>query len=154
MTGEIRHNAGFEGFYKYTGIKGLTLWSGFAYDTKGQKSLHPDKVLTLDFWAEYKPDDKSTVAAEVANYDGGIVGKGTMWLVYYGYNFTEKTSCAFRFSGTSLGANTAGSDYTQYTVCPTYAISKNFSMRAEYSYYVYNAGGSKSFFGVQALLKF
>jgi len=152
--GEIKHNAGFEGYYKNTATKNLTLWAGFAYDTKGQKSIHPDKVLTLDFWAEYKVDDKSTVAAELANYDGGTMGKGTMWLAYYGYAFTENTSCAFRVSGTSLGSGTAGSDYLQYTVCPTYKISKNFSMRAEYSYYDYKTGGTSSFFGVQALFQF
>lgn len=152
--GEISHNAGFEGFYKYTGTKNLTLWSGFAYDTKGQKPIHLDKVLTLDFWAEYKVDDKSTVALELSNFSGGKMGKGTSWLAYYGYAFSENTSCAFRVSGTSLGSATAGSDYIQYTVCPTYKISKNFSIRAEYSHYDYDVGGNSRLFAVQALFKF
>jgi hypothetical protein len=152
--GEISHNAGFEGFYKYTGTKNLTLWSGFAYDTKGQKAIHPDSVLTLDFWAEYKVDDKNTVALELSNFNGGTIGKGTSWLAYYGYAFSENTSCAFRVSGTDLASGTAGSDYMQYTVCPTYKFSPNFSIRAEYSKYNYDVGPSSRFYGVQALFKF
>lgn len=152
--GEISHNAGFEGFYKYTGTKDLTLFASFAYDTKGQRAIHPDKVLTLDFWAEYKLDDKNTIALELSNYDGGTIGGGTSWLAYYGYAFSEKASCAFRISGTSLDSGTAGSDYTQYTICPTYKFSKNFSVRAEYSRYDYNGGGNSDFLGFQALLKF
>lgn len=153
--GELKHNAGFESFYKYTGTKDLTLWAGLAYDSKG--NLQPHSVLTLDFWAEYKVNANTTTALEYSNYNGGPGAKSSSWLAYLGYNFTEKTSCAFRISGTSLDSGvpaSVGSDYMQYTVCPTYKISDHFSVRAEYSYYDYDIGGSKSFFGVQALFKF
>ena len=157
--GELKDNVGVEGFYKYTGTKNLTLWAGFAYDSKGNsEGIHPHEVLTLDFWAEYKVNDKATVAAEIANFDGGDGAKGLSWLAELNYAFSEKTSCVFRVSGDNLDSSTKDSfetsDYTQYTICPTYTISKNYSVRAEYSYYSYSGGGSSNFFGVQALFKF
>ena len=156
--GELQDNIGMEAYYKYTGTKGLTLWFGGAYDTKGKTSLHPHEVLTLDFWAEYKVNDKATVAAEIANFDGGTGAKGSSWLAELNYAFDEKMSCVFRVSGDDLDSSTKASfetgNYTQYTICPTYTISKNYSVRAEYSYYSYSGGGSASFYGVQALFKF
>ena len=44
-----RHNAGFEVFGKYTAVADLTLWAGFAYDTKG--GFQPSSVSVFDFWA-------------------------------------------------------------------------------------------------------
>jgi hypothetical protein len=152
--GELHDNYGAEGFYKYTGTKNLTLWAGFAFDSKGKAPLHPHEVTTLDFWAEYKLNDKATIAGEVANFDGGSGAKGLSWLGELNYAFDEKMSCVFRVSGANLDSSVTSPDYTQYTICPTYTISKNYSVRAEYSYYSYTGGTNSSFFGVQAVLKF
>jgi len=46
--GELTHNAGFEGFVKSNPTADLTLWAGFAYDTKG--GFQPHNVTILDFW--------------------------------------------------------------------------------------------------------
>ena len=67
--GELRHNAGFEGYAQYTGVENLTLWGGIGYDTKG--SFEPHSVLVLDFWASYTIDKSSTVAIEEIYKDGG-----------------------------------------------------------------------------------
>ena len=154
--GELKGNVGYEAFYKYTGTKDLTLWAGLAYDTKGNLLTHD--VLTLDFWAEYKVTASTTTAFEYTNYAGGTGAKGSSWLAYLGYTCTPNTSLAFRLSGTSLDKATklatGSSNYTQYTVSPTYKVNDHFSVRAEYSYYDYTGGASKSFFGVQALFKF
>ncbi len=153
--GELKRNAGMEAFYKYTGTENLTLWAGMAYDTKG--NLQPHSVLTLDFWAEYKVSANVTTALEYSTYNGGTGAKSSSWLAYLGYTFSEKTSCAFRVSGTDLDKTVPaviGSDYMQYTISPTYKVNDHFSVRAEYSYYDYDKGGNTSFFGVQALFKF
>jgi len=150
--GELIHNGGLEGYYKYTGTKDLVLWAGFAYDTKG--GFQPHSVLTLDFWAQYALSKEVTVAAEFANTDGGNGKKGASWLVYAGYAPTGPVSWTFRVSGDNPDSSVAAKDYTQYTICPTYKATDNLSIRAEYSYYDYSGGGSKSFYGVQALFKF
>lgn len=150
---ELKHNAGFEGYYKYTGAKDLVLWAGLAYDTAGLKK---NKVLTLDFWAEYKVNKETTLAAEFCSKDGGDFAKGTTWLAYLNYAFDAKTSGVLRISAENLSGKTktVGSDFMQYTVCPTYALSANLSVRAEYSYYDYDGGATKKFFGVQGVFKF
>lgn len=151
--GELKHNAGFEGYYAYKGSPGLTLWAGFAYDTKGNLLRH--SILTLDFWAQYAVNKEITIAGEYASYDGGTGAKGTSWLAFLSYASTDKISTVFRISGANLADTTPGWDYLQYTVCPTLKLSDNLSVRAEYSYYDYSGtGGSKSFIGVQGLFKF
>ncbi len=150
--GELKHNAGFEGYLKYTGATDLTLWAGFAYDTKG--SFQPHNVMTLDFWAEYKVSKAATIAGEFCNKDGGDFAKGSTWLAYLNYGFTDKVSTVFRVSGESLSGKTAGADFTQYTFGPALKVSDNLVVRAEYSYYDYKGGAKKSLFGLQSVFKF
>ena len=149
--GEIKHNAGFEYFYSYTGIKDLTLWAGIAYDTAGGFQ-GKQSVTMLDFWASYKVSDKVRVAAEYANKDGGPGAKGYNWLTFLNYSITEKTSCAFRISGEKV---TGGPGFTKYTICPAYAITPNVTVRAEYSHQNYTnfTTDSSNYFGVQAVFK-
>lgn len=150
--GELKHNAGFEGYFKYTGVPDLVLWAGFAYDTKGNFQSH--KVTILDFWAEYKLTKELTVAGEFCSKDGGDFAKGSTWLAYANYAFTNKFSGVARIGGENLSGKTAGSDFIQYTVGPSAKLSENLTVRAEYSYYDYDGGFSKSLFGVQAIFKF
>jgi hypothetical protein len=150
--GELIHNGGLEAYYKYTGMKDFVFWAGVAYDTKGGFQSH--KVLTLDFWAQYAFTSEITGAVEYANTDGGTGKKGDSWLVYLGYAPAGPVSWAFRLSGDNPDASVSATKYTQYTVCPTYKLTDNLSVRAEYSYYDYKGSSSKSFYGVQALFKF
>jgi hypothetical protein len=154
--GELKDNVGFEAFYKYTGTKNLIVWAGAALDTKGNLLSHD--ILTLDLWVQYQLNDKTVIAGEISNFDGGSGAKGTSWLAFLGYTATEHVSWAFRVSGTTLDNDTkialSSSNYMQYTVAPTYKVNDNFSVRAEYSYYDYSSGGSKQFGGVQVLFKF
>jgi len=150
--GELKHNGGFEGYLAYKGVKNLTVWAGFGYDTKG--SFEPHDVLTLDLWLSYAID-ASTFGAEICSKDGGPGAKGYNWLLFYSYAFTDKISSAFRVSGEDL--SDGGPGFTKLTVCPTYKINDNFSVRAEVSYYDYTdlAGtDSATFFGVQTIFKF
>lgn len=150
--GELRHNGGFEGYLAYKAVPGLTLWGGFAYDTKGNFQSH--EVLTLDFWAQYEVNKQVTIAGEVLNKDGGDYSKGWTWLAYLNYAFTDKVSTVFRISGEKLEGKTIGSDFTQYTVGPAYKVTDNLTVRAEYSYYDYDNGNSKSLIGLQGVFKF
>ncbi len=68
--GELKHNAGFEAFYSYKGVKDLTLWFGLAYDTKGNV-IHKNNATTMfDFWLSYNVTKDSTIGAEYAVKDG------------------------------------------------------------------------------------
>lgn len=152
--GELTHNAGFEGYVTSKGLGDLTLWAGFAYDTKG--GFQPHSVLSLDVWAEYKINKATTVAAEYCNKDGGKFSKGWTWLAYVNYACTDKLSLVGRVGGEKLEGKTAGQDVTQYTVGPALKLTDNLTVRAEYSYYDYKDAGlsSKSLLGLQAVFKF
>ncbi len=162
--GEIKHNAGFEYFYSYTGIKDVTLWAGAVYDTAGGYRRN-QAVTMFDFWASYKASDKIRVAAEFAHKNGGDSNTGYNWLAFLDYSINEKVSCAFRISGESVDSYTiAGTPavlvpsmgFTKYTICPAYAITKNISVRAEYSHYNYTnyTLDSANEFRVQTVFKF
>jgi hypothetical protein len=154
--GELRHNAGFEGYLKFTSVTNLTLWAGFAYDTKG--NFQPHGVTTFDVWAEYKLNKATTIAGELSSKDGGPAAKGWTWLAYLNYAFTDKASAVFRISGEQLKDSTktatGNSDFTQYTFGPAFKVSDNLTVRAEYSYYDYQGGASKSLGGLQGVFKF
>jgi hypothetical protein len=156
--GELKHNGGLEAYLTYTGIANLTLWGGIAHDTKG--GFEPHSVTTLDFWASYQLTKEARVAAEFVSKDGGynaLAGynnKGTNWITFLNYTFSDKVSSTFRVSGEEM--SNGGPKFVKFTVSPTYNVNANFLVRAEYSYYDYNRYTAKhaDFFGVQAVLKF
>jgi hypothetical protein len=150
--GEIKHNGGAEGYFTYTGIENLTLWAGFAYDTKG--GFEPHNVTTLDFWGSYQLTKTLRVAGEFVSKDGGPGNRGSNWLAFLNYTFTDKLSSTFRVSGENMRDN--GPSFVKLTVCPALNITPNFLIRAEYSYYDYSsyAINHADFVGVQAIFKF
>jgi hypothetical protein len=154
--GEFVRNAGFEAFVKYTAIKDLTLWAGLGYDTKG--GFQKESVTVLDFWAEYKLSKDVTVAAEFSTKDGGDFAKGSTWLAYLNYAIDKKFSAVFRVGRENLSGKTktVGMNFTQYTVGPSYAVTDNLTIRAEYSLYDYSGKGAKdkNLLGLQAVFKF
>lgn len=151
--GELKHNAGFEGYFVYKAIPDVTVWAGFAYETKGNVIHKNDEILTLNIWASYNLTKDSTLALEYVNKDGGFGDKGYNWLVFYSQNFAPKVSGAFRLSGEKMKN---GPGFTKYTVSPTYKVNDNFLVRAEMSYYDYtkHIADSALFFGVQTVFKF
>jgi hypothetical protein len=150
--GELKHNAGFEGYLVYKGAPGLTLWGGVAYDTKGGFQTH--SVLALDFWAQYQISPTVSVAGEYAHKDGGTGNEGYNWLGVLTYNLTAKASSAFRISGEKL--SDGGPGFTKFTVAPGYAVTDKLTVRAEVSYYDYSRYSTDhaTFYGVQAFFKF
>lgn len=152
--GELKHNAGFEGYISYKAIPDLTLWAGFAYDTKGNVIHKNEAILTLNFWAGYNLTKAITVAAEFVSKDGGPGDKGYNWLLFLNYTIDPKWSTVFRVSGEKL--SNGGPGFTKLTVAPTYKINDNFLVRAEVSYYDYDKTAAKSatFFGVQTVFQF
>ncbi|HEY9153499.1 MAG TPA: outer membrane beta-barrel protein [Opitutaceae bacterium] len=177
--GELKHNAGFEGYYTYKGIDGLQIWGGFAYDTKGAQGTYQQyhSALTGDVWVQYAINKQITVAAEVTDKDAetasGTALKGWDWLVFGSYTVDDKWSFIGRVSGENPNGatrrDTGLSGYTQYTIGPSYNVTANLLVRAEYSYYKYRSNSvdvfdedgpvnipswNKNFFGVQVLFKF
>jgi Putative beta-barrel porin-2, OmpL-like. bbp2 len=155
--GELKHNAGLEGYYTYTGISDVTLWAGFAYDSKG--GFEPHSVMTYDFWASYQATKALKLAAEFVSKDGGLGSKGTNWITFANYSFSDKTTTTFRISGEEM--SNGGPKFTKYTIAPAYALTANLTVRAEFSHYSYSRYSvnempvaSANFFGLQAIFKF
>lgn len=152
--GELKRSGAAEGFYKYTGTPDLVVWAGAAYNTAGNG--RKDSLLVLDLWVQYALSKQLTLAGEVLTKDGGEFDKGWTWLAYANFSVSDKVYWVARIGGEKLDGKTKtrGSDFMQYTVAPTYKVTENLSVRAEVSYYDYDNGNSKTFFGVQGLFKF
>lgn len=156
--GELKDNIGFEGYVTSKGLGALTLWAGFAYDTKG--GFQADKVLTLDFWAQYQLSPTTTIAGEYLHKNGGSAAKGSTWLAYLNQGLSDKVSVVLRVSGERLDSSTktltGAQDFTQYTIGPSLKVTDNLVVRAEYSYYGYKGGplSSKELYGLQGVFKF
>lgn len=151
--GELKHNGGFEAYYTYKGITDLTVWLGYAFDSKG--GFEPHSISTFDVWATYQIDKQTRVAAEYQNKDGGTGNKGYNWLAFLDYSFTDQLSAALRVSGEKI--SDGGPGFTKYTICPSYALTDHLKVRAEYSYYNYTDLGSiknANFFGIQTIFQF
>lgn len=151
--GELKRNAGFEGYFVYKGVPDLTVWTGFAYDTKGNVIHKNDEILTLNLWLGYNLTKESSLGLEYVHKDGGLGDKGYNWLAYYGYSFSPHVSNAFRVSGEKLKS---GPGFTKYTYSPAYRVNDNFLVRAEFSFYDYTnfTAGKATFFGLQSVFKF
>jgi len=181
--GHLEHNFGSEGYVQYTGVTNLTVFFGAGYDSKdttfpaGTTKSHD--IYVLDLWASYQIDKNSSVVVEEIYKDGGDVNnataasalfpgvilptdKGSNWLVYYQYNFTDKLSSWFGFSGedvssgTIAGVSVKGPRYWKASVSPAYALTANLSVKAQYSYTKYSNFTAKdtNFFGGEVIFKF
>lgn len=155
---ELIHNFGTEVYLAYTGVKGLTVWGGFGYDSKGHESYQKDSTKLYNLWVSYTFGD-ATVAAEIVHQDAGPGAGGTDGLVLLNYAFTKQLSTAFRISAgkaDSLGG-VAGLKFTKFTVSPSYAVTEHLFIRPEVSYIDYkNLGpiGHETYYAVQAVFKF
>jgi hypothetical protein len=140
---EYSDDIGLEAVFSYTGIKNLTLFGGIASEDTHNAA---NKLLIFDLWASYAVSDKLTIAGEVDLQED--VGEG--WLAFLSYKFDNKFSTAFRLSG--FHADGGGKD-TKWTVAPTFALSANALLRAEFSLGEGDVYGDYKFYGVQAVLK-
>lgn len=140
---EYGDDIGIEAIMTYTGIDKLTLFAGIASEDTHNAA---NKLFIFDLWAAYAVSDALTLGAEFDLQDD--VGQG--WLGFVGYKFTNKFSTAFRVSG--FKADAGGND-TKWTVAPTFALTSNASLRAEFSLGEGDTYGDYKFFGIQAVLK-
>jgi len=182
--GHLEHNFGTEGYITYTGVENLTLWLGLGFDSKGTPvnpfglpATTTHSVFVADFWASYQVNKELTVAAEEIYKDGGKApaapgfgglptDKGSNWLVYAQYLFTDKLSAWACFSGEDVSSATfgpaktavsvSGPKYWKASISPAYAITANLTVKAQYSYTKYSSFTAKdaNFFGVQVAFKF
>ena len=140
---EYSDDIGLEVIFTYTGVKNLTIFAGIASEDTHNAA---DKLFIFDLWASYAISDKLTIAGEVDLQED--VGEG--WLAFLSYKFDNKFSTAFRLSG--FHADAGGND-TKWTVAPTFALSPNALLRAEFSLGEGDVYGDYKFYGVQAVLK-
>lgn len=153
---ELKDNVGFEAYYSYKGIKGLTVFAGLGYESEND-ATGADDVLALDFWASYNLTDATYIAGEFANKDGGNMGEGYNWLALVGHSFSDKFSGIVRVSGEKVeAADSESSDleYTKYTIAPTWTITPNLKVIAEYSYTDYKGGMEENYAGVRGFFTF
>lgn len=150
--GELKKGQGYEAYVTYKGVSDLTIFGGLAFDN--QSAVSGKDIFSYNVWASYKVDAKTTVAAEYAQRDGGRrTDKGYNYLFLANYQATDKINYAFRFSGED--DKDAGGDYMKYTFAPGIALTKDLTVRAEYSLTDGRGSAANSnFFGVQAYLKF
>ena len=151
--GEWKSNYAIEAYFSYGGIKDLTVWLGFAYETQpaGAKAK-----ATIDFWAQYQVSKELYVAGEFTVEDNvaGATADSETWLILANYMFDDKVSVAARVSGDTN--NGAVVDDVKWTLAPTYTVSKNFSVRGEISYLVNSgkAAADATSVGVQGIFRF
>ncbi|HXC02694.1 MAG TPA: porin [Opitutaceae bacterium] len=181
--GHLKHNFGLEAYGQYTGVENLTLWLGAGYDSKGGPSnpyglVQSKDIYVLDIWASYQINKQLSVAAEEIYKDGGkapnlasaLAGlpteKGSNWLVYANYSFTDKLSTWAAFSGEDVSSATfgagkaavsvSGPKYWKASLSPAYALTANLTVKAQVSYTKYSSWTAKDaiFTGVQVGFKF
>lgn len=63
--GELKHNAGFEGYFVYKGIPDVTIWTGFAYDTKGNVIHKNDEILHAQHLGQLRADEGFVPGARI-----------------------------------------------------------------------------------------
>ncbi len=147
--GDLDNGVGFEAYLTYKGIKDVTLFGGLAYDTGDDSDV---KAFAADFWAQYVTG-KFTLAGEfcygskdtpMGDTDGYFV------LGLLKYQADEKWAATFRLSA---GEGTATDDFVRATFAPSYVVTKNVEIVAEYSYTDFD-GADGHYLGVQTRFKF
>jgi hypothetical protein len=178
--GDIDNGLGFEAYAKYTGVQHLTLFAGLGYENKrtnlGKLMGGPDglqlksRYLVADFWGEYVWN-KTTLGAEfcwtgmtIKNLTNrSIKPDNYFWSVMVKQGFGEKWAATFRISQTALDLDgfmfgVAGTiDTWKYTFAPSYAVTKNLDIVAEYSYTTFDIAFDHvhgDFLGIQTRFKF
>jgi Putative beta-barrel porin-2, OmpL-like. bbp2 len=156
--GELKHNAGMEGFLSYTGVKDLTVWAGIGYDSAGAQPYQKHAVTISNVWVSYN-FGPAVLAGEIIHQDAGTGSTGTDGLVLLEYTFSKELSTAFRISTGKLDSVAAmpGLEFTKFTVSPAYKLTEHLLIRPEISYldYRHNAPvGHETVYALQAIFKF
>jgi hypothetical protein len=170
--GELKANYGAEAYIDLDPNKATDIWFGVAHDSADRNNtIQTAKgITTFDLHAQYQVIDDLYVAGEYTIEDNVLPVDSETWLVLADYTFSgisKQLSAAFRVSGdTYNGVIGGGRNDFRYTFAPTYAVNDHFSIRAEITYEVDNAGGVSNsvpfttssadgtFLGVQAIFKF
>ena len=147
--GDLDNGVGLEAYFTSKGIKDVTLFGGLAYDTGDDSDV---KAFAADFWAQYVTG-KFTLAGEVCYGSkdtpaGDLDGFFVLGLLKYQAN--DKWAATFRLSA---GEGIAEDDFVRATFAPSYAVTKNVEIVAEYSYTDYDSADGH-YLGVQTRFKF
>lgn len=136
---------GLEGYYTYKGIKDTKIFLGALQDNDNGGAVY-------DLWVSHALSPTDSVGAEYLVKESD----GYNWLLVYNKAIDSKISLTARLSGES--SDVAAAKYLKYTVCPSYAFTDKFTVRAEVSYIDYSGAGAPTtgttFYAVQSLYKF
>jgi hypothetical protein len=170
--GELKANYGAEAYIDLDPNKATDIWFGVAHDSADRNNAVQSAkgITTFDLHAQYQVIDDLYIAGEYTIEDNVLPVDSETWLVLADYTFSgisKNLSAAFRVSGdTYNGVVGGGRNDFRYTFAPTYVVNDHFSIRAEITYEVDNAGGVSNtvpfttssadgtFLGVQAIFKF
>ncbi|HQF39946.1 MAG TPA: outer membrane beta-barrel protein [Opitutaceae bacterium] len=148
--GELDDGVGLEAVFSYTGIENVTVFTGLGYDTGDAAG---DKHFVGDLWVQYAKD-RLTVAGELAyghiDLDAGGSVDGFFASALVKYKFDDKWAATFR---ASAGEGLAKDDFVKGTFAPSYAITENVEIVAEYSY-IDSDIADYQFLGLQTRFKF
>lgn len=147
--GEFSDDVGYEAYFLYTGVKGLTVFAGVGYeDVDGG-----DQQYTYDLWASYAITDKLSLAVELASVEDQ---SNYSWLVQPTYAVSDKLSVSARITGIDVEDPTVltAGDTLAYGLASTYALTKNFSVKGEVTKSDVSIGGDVFSYGVQGIFKF
>ena len=158
--GDLDNGVGLETYFTYKAIKDFTLFAGLAYDTGDAAKT---KAFTADLWAQYVLG-KTTFAGEFCygskkykdtGLEGAPIGTadGYFWLALVKQAFDDKWSLTGRISG---GEGVDKDRFTRFTIAPTYAVTKNLDVLAEYTYtdLSHAAADYAQYAGIQVRFKF
>ena len=151
--GELNKGVGLETYFTYKAIKDFTLFAGLAYDTGDAAKT---KAFTADLWAQYVLG-KTTFAGEFCygskDYKAASSADGYFWLALVKQAFDDKWSLTGRISG---GEGVDKDKFTRFTVAPTYAVTKNLDVVAEYTYtdLSHTTANYSNYAGIQVRFKF
>lgn len=127
-VGETNGDVSLEFLAAYTGIEGLTVKGIFADD---------DAYETVNLWASYDYN-AFTFAVEYTDTDETVAAgapesglEATMALVYYSFGDAGLT---LRYSEVEYEAAGVTTDYTKFTISPSYAFSDNVFGLVEVSF--------------------
>ncbi len=153
--GDLDNGVGLEAYFTYKAIENFTLFAGLGYDTGDDSDA---KRFVGDLWVQYVYG-RFTIAGEVCygstDYKNAGNEDGYFVLGLVKYQASDKWAATFRLSA---GQGEAGDDFVRGTFAPTYAVTANLDLVAEYSYTEYDEAVVGTdyghYAGLQARFKF
>lgn len=144
----------YEGAIKITSIPNVTVHLGF---TSEDFATGYTQSLT-NFWASYAIDNLTLAIEYNAVSDwGGDGNDGSGWLAMVNYAFTHKAAITIRTSALDIETfeDTGITDNSKWTISPSYAITEDWLVLAEYNVLTNDISGRDTkYFAIESTIAF